>query len=204
MMLPRYARPSPTTAALDRLDWAWGTAFHCYGLRIGIRANTPDLAGRIAETLPPGWEPAASPFVDYLFSLRVGGPGLRPNLRSYGFLYGDGEKLSETFDVDQLLDMLESELQLYVAEWAPGRVFVHAGTVAWRGGAVLVPGRSFSGKSTLVAALLRAGATYYSDEYAVLDEQGRVWPYPRRLALRRPKAPPRRCPPEEFGSSCPF
>jgi hypothetical protein len=41
-----------------------------------------------------------------------------------------------------------------------------------------------SGKSTLVADLVRAGATYYSDEYAVLDARGRVYPYPRRLSFR--------------------
>jgi hypothetical protein len=57
--------------------------------------------------------------------------------------------------------------------------------VAWRGRAILLPGRSFRGKSTLVAALVRAGATYYSDEYAVLDDRGRVHPYARPLSLRR-------------------
>jgi hypothetical protein len=43
-----------------------------------------------------------------------------------------------------------------------------------------------SGKSTLTAELVRAGATYYSDEFAVLDERGRVHPYPRQLGLRLP------------------
>ena len=43
--------------------------------------------------------------------------------------------------------------------------------VTWgRGRAIVIPGRTFSGKSTLVAELVRAGATYYSDEYAVEDE----------------------------------
>jgi hypothetical protein len=37
----------------------------------------------------------------------------------------------------------------------------------------------------MVAALLRAGAEYLSDEFAVLDRDGRVHPWPRRLALRR-------------------
>ena len=36
-----------------------------------------------------------------------------------------------------------------------------------------------------MAELVRAGATYYSDEYAVLDEKGRVFPYPRPIHLRR-------------------
>ena len=42
-----------------------------------------------------------------------------------------------------------------------------------------------SGKSTLVNELIKAGATYYSDEYAVCDARGRVHPYPKPLALRK-------------------
>jgi hypothetical protein len=63
-------------------------------------------------------------------------------------------------------------------------VFVHAGAVGWRGRAIVIPGRSFSGKSSLVAELVRAGATYYSDEFAVLDERGRVHPFAKPLSLR--------------------
>ena len=48
----------------------------------------------------------------------------------------------------------------------------------------MVPGRSFAGKTMLVTALVRAGATYYSDEFAVLDEQGLVHPYAKPLSLR--------------------
>jgi len=64
------------------------------------------------------------------------------------------------------------------------RVFVHAGVVGWKGQAIVIPGRSYSGKSTLVAELVRAGATYYSDEYAVLDSRGRVHPFDKPLELR--------------------
>ena len=79
---------------------------------------------------------------------------------------------------------LLSELELWVAERARRHVFVHAGSVAWKGRAILVPGRSMSGKSSLVAALVRAGATYLSDEYAVLTPVGTVRPYARPIALR--------------------
>jgi hypothetical protein len=48
----------------------------------------------------------------------------------------------------------------------------------------VIPGRSFSGKSTLTAELVKAGMTYYSDEYAVLDAQGRVHHYARPLSIR--------------------
>ena len=48
----------------------------------------------------------------------------------------------------------------------------------------VIPGRSYSGKSTLVAELVRAGATYYSDEYAVFDSRGRVHPFSKPIELR--------------------
>ena len=61
---------------------------------------------------------------------------------------------------------------------------VHAGTVVLGGRALLLPGASHAGKSSLVAELLRRGATYFSDEYALIDSEGRVHPYPRPLLLR--------------------
>ena len=84
------------------------------------------------------------------------------------------------------LELFSRDVMLYVANSAPHRVFVHAGVVGWRGRALLLPGQSFAGKSTLTAALVRAGATYYSDEYALVDEDGWVHPYARDLRMREP------------------
>lgn len=47
-----------------------------------------------------------------------------------------------------------------------------------------MPGDNETGKSTLTAALVRAGASFFSDEFAVLDRRGRVHPYPLPLRLR--------------------
>lgn len=80
---------------------------------------------------------------------------------------------------------MEGDIQIFVAEFATPHLFVHAGVVAVDGRAIIIPGRSYAGKSTLVTSLVKAGATYYSDEYAVLDDQGRVIPYPRRVSLRK-------------------
>ena len=68
--------------------------------------------------------------------------------------------------------------------WRPEHVFVHAGVVAHGGGALVLPGRSLAGKTTLVAALVAQGAAYLSDEFAVLDAEGAVHPYPKPLSLR--------------------
>lgn len=75
-------------------------------------------------------------------------------------------------------------LELEVAEHAVDRVFVHAAVVACGDRALLLPGPSFAGKSTLAAALLDTGLGYLSDEYAVLDAAGSVYAYPRPLTTR--------------------
>jgi hypothetical protein len=48
----------------------------------------------------------------------------------------------------------------------------------------VVPGRSLSGKTTLVREMLLLGATYYSDEFAVVDDSGLVHPFARPLGIR--------------------
>jgi hypothetical protein len=61
---------------------------------------------------------------------------------------------------------------------------IHAGTVVYQGEAIVMPGPSGSGKSRLVQELLRLGAEYCSDEYAILDSRGCVHPYARALMIR--------------------
>ncbi len=63
-------------------------------------------------------------------------------------------------------------------------MFLHAGVVAWQGSAIILPGKTFSGKSTLVAELIKLGATYYSDEYAVIGQDMKVRPFPKAISLR--------------------
>jgi hypothetical protein len=69
---------------------------------------------------------------------------------------------------------------------------VHAGTVLWGERALLLPGGTHAEKSSLVAELLRHGATYFSDEYALIDSDGLVHPYPWPLLVRngRPEQVP--------------
>lgn len=78
---------------------------------------------------------------------------------------------------------------------------VHAGAVLWGERALLLPGVTHTGKSSLVAELLRRGATYFSDEYALIDSDGHVHPYPRPLLLRN--GCPEQFPvlPEEYNAS---
>ena len=171
-------------ARIDRLVWAAGMSFVSYGIRIGVRVNRPEALERLADHLPPGWRPSSSKKVERLYSLVVGNDGTETNVRRFNLLYGDISRVARDMDLDKVLDTFETDLRLYVAENARRRTFIHAGVVGWKNKAVIIPGRSFSGKTTLVAELVRAGATYYSDEYAVLDGRGRVHPYSIPLSIR--------------------
>ncbi|MBV8859471.1 MAG: hypothetical protein JOZ02_21240 [Acidobacteria bacterium] len=185
---------------IDRLGWAAGFSFTSYGLTVGVRVSDPAALGLVAERLPPGWKPSAAQVAGRLYSLKVGGAGVRPGLRQFSLLYGDIALLARSVDFEAVLDAFESDLKMYVAEFARRRVFVHAGVVGWRGRAVIIPGASLSGKTTLVAELVKAGADYYSDEYAVLDARGRVHPYPQPLQVRESReARQTKVPPESFG-----
>lgn len=80
---------------------------------------------------------------------------------------------------------LEHVHDLFAAN-ARDALFVHAGAFELDGHLVLVPGRSHTGKSTLVATAVERGAIYFSDEFAVIDAEGLVHPYTRAMSLRGP------------------
>ncbi len=174
----------PCMAKLDRLEWAAGLSFVSYGARIGIRVNEPAVLPELTAYLPPGSKLSPSPIVDDLYSLIHGGNGQVASVRRYNLLYAGSQRLARTIDSKEVLERLESEMHFNVAVRARRKLFIHAGVVGWHGRAIVIPGRSMSGKTSLTAALVRAGAVYYSDEYAVLDAQGRVHPYPKMLSLR--------------------
>jgi hypothetical protein len=71
-----------------------------------------------------------------------------------------------------------------LARNSPSLVFVHAGCVVINGRAVVIPGRSLAGKTSLTLELLRRGGTYFSDEYAVLDPNGMVHPFLKPVGFR--------------------
>jgi len=146
-----------------------------YGRRFAVEVPE-SLADEARSRLPFGWVPDDGP------------PERRWEAREWGdarwVAANSDVVLAETPTGQEALDWMIGDLELWVAEHAEGMVFVHAGAVAWGGRAILVPGRTLAGKSTLVAALVRAGATYYSDEYAVIGPDGLVRPYARMLSIR--------------------
>ncbi len=135
-----------------------------------------DLATRVAERLPPGARERTG-------GQPVGQVGVTCRGATIEVIDAEGARRSFD-DARSALHAFDGAIRRIVAVHAPGLVFVHAGVVAVDGRAIVFPGRSMTGKTTLVAALVEAGATYLSDEYAPLDADGLVHPYPRRLSIR--------------------
>jgi hypothetical protein len=148
-----------------------------FGVLLDIEVHDESLQPAVELILPPGWERSHAPPEDGQFTLAGERDG------EYTVLI-DGQKADSGLDADAALHILDVQVRLRIATRARDHVFVHAGVVAVDGRALLLPGKTFAGKSTLVAALVAEGASYYSDEYAVVSETGAVHPYARRLSIR--------------------
>jgi hypothetical protein len=155
--------------------------FRSYGVTIGIESNRDDVLSKavavVRKSLLDRIEIVENEQVDHYFGITLDDAGIFT-------LYQDGERNTEGESERNFFKFFGSIIRLTVAEYAESRVFVHAGVVGWKGAAIVLPARSFQGKTTLVAELVRNGAAYYSDEYAIFDENGLVHSFPRMLAMR--------------------
>lgn len=175
----------PLEDSFARNALEYGFTFESYGVRVTIKASDAallDEARRRAEKALVGnvlrVEPAGAEHSFGIFS----------DARGTLHLLKNGEEFSSDTNLERFFKFFDSILRIQVAEYTVGWVFIHAGVVAFNGRAIIVPGDSFSGKTTLVHELVKAGAEYYSDEYAVLDDAGRVSAFPRDLSVRYTEA----------------
>jgi hypothetical protein len=151
-------------------------SFVAHGLNIGVSVNDAKLLDLVGKHLPYGSKPSRAQTVDRLYSLFAG--------KRRNTLYAGPECLARSLELDNVLEMLERDARLFISQHARRYLFVHAGVVGWKGRAIVIPGKSMSGKTTLTSEFVRAGAIYYSDEFAVFDGEGRVHPYAKPLSIR--------------------
>ncbi len=154
--------------------------FESYGVTVSITGNDQaivDEAASVARRSLLNDLRTIRTHCDHTFELNRSASG-------YLSLIRDGERLSTGRSRRKFFKLFDAVVRVTVAESAPDRVFVHAGVVGWHGKAILMPADSFQGKSTLVAELVRLGAEYYSDDFAVLDPKGRVHPFARPVSMR--------------------
>lgn len=154
-----------------------------FGVSVTLAASDDRLMGMLSAWLPPRWSDDQGGTNAIRMSV------IRNDQDAYE-VARDGEKIG-AWPLEEAIRTFEVSLRHHIAASAPAHIFVHAGTVVWNERAIVIPGPSFSGKTTLVTALVHAGAKYYSDEYAVFDADGLVHPYPKPISIRT-GAPDRR------------
>ena len=88
-----------------------------------------------------------------------------------GWLVTDGSRIvSDGLRLDSLVPAIKQLIRQWALDRHPALLSVHAGIVSLGEACVLMPAVAGSGKTTLTAGLAHAGAVYFSDEIALLDE----------------------------------
>jgi len=162
---------------VTRRDATESLAVEAFGVTVAVTADPQHFAA-VRDFLPPGARPVRHPPERGRFAL------VKDTDEALLNVVCDEHQIVGSVDLRLALGVLDAQLRMHIAVHAPEHVFVHAGVVGVDGRAIVLPGRSFAGKTTLVAALVHAGADYWSDEYAVLDADGFVHPYPKPLSVR--------------------
>ncbi|MCC7177582.1 MAG: DUF692 family protein [Acidobacteria bacterium] len=108
-------------------------------------------------------------------------------------VFEDDEPIAECRGTEDVVPVMKLLLREMAVNRHPFLMSVHAGVVSFGDGCVLLPASAGSGKTTLTAALIRAGATYFSDEIALLEEGTlAVRPVPLALTIKEGSVAPLR------------
>jgi hypothetical protein len=153
-----------------------------FGAVMEIVCDDPDVWELCAGALPAYWwaEETAPPDVRFAIGRRGGEAG---DELLFSFAE-EGRRPREDITAARVRALLSIRMDYLLGAHARGCAFIHAGLVLHGGRAIVLPGASRAGKSTLTAALVRAGAEYVSDDVAVIGGDGRVHLLTRQIALR--------------------
>jgi hypothetical protein len=106
---------------------------------------------------------------------------LRPSVYSSFFATSPGIRHASLLDhLQHLLWAVNDGVGKRVRDF----LLLHAGAVGSDGGAILLPAKMDSGKSTTVVAMLETGFAYLSDEFGAVDPiTGHLYPAAKRIAV---------------------
>jgi len=155
-----------------------GGRYGAFGVAWDMQSDDASLYRTLLERLPPGAVSTPGKAPERAYALRTMPATLSETGASY-LLLSDGRPLVRSSEAAEIADAFEDNLKWLVAERSPRKVFLRAGVVGWRDRAIVIAGGPGTGKRTLVRALVACGASYFSDDYAVLEGNS-VLPYPSR------------------------
>jgi hypothetical protein len=168
-----HARPRPQ-ATFDRRYRALSYPFR-------VVAEDPGLGRRVDRlmaTFRDGSE--GGPAVTYRL--------LSPGRRDRRFrVHKAGRCVHRAATAELALEYLLWDVTSQAVQRTRDFLVLHAGAVSWAGRGIILPAPPDSGKTTLTAALIRAGFSYLTDEAAPLDPAtGLLHPFPRALWMEAP------------------
>ena len=168
---------------LDKIQWKEHISFTSFGVKISVRVDTEGFLEQIHKLLTPfAVLTAQHESTDFLYSVIIA-----KSQNHYSFIYRNGEQISKQISRNDFISNLEVYFQTATANFAVNHgIFLHAGAVAWKNKGIIIPANSYDGKTTLTAEFTKLGATYFSDEYAIINSNGELLPYPKTLSIRKP------------------
>ena len=95
------------------------------------------------------------------------------------------DMIYQSSDYRYILEYLEYTIYTLLVDRLRDYYLIHAGVVAHDDKAILLPGRSGGGKTTLIAGLLKNSFRYLTDEIGVIDPHTlEVYPFPKPLNMK--------------------
>jgi hypothetical protein len=159
--------------------WDYSRRLRCLDYEWSILSNDASLAGYVTHLYEPCIVGGAGP-ATHVFVVRR-----HRNVESAPVsLYRDGQAVLRRVPEDLAFAQLAWEVNRGVVEEAGNRLLLHAAAAERDGRIVILAGPEGSGKSTLVAALVRSGLRYVTDETVAIElPAGTIVPYPKPIAL---------------------
>lgn len=174
----------PLIKRFENIRWSAEIGFDFHGTKIGFKVEDAGLVEKVRRILPAGsFEIDFGEIKDYFLLITGQETGVN------GFFWVENSIPEPAFEFDRFEETcwagIEVKILFTLAMVSPPKMFYfHAGAVAINGKGIVIPGRTFSGKTTLTKEFIRNGADYYSDDCALIDSEGFLHPYPIKLGIR--------------------
>jgi len=159
---------------------SWRHTFEVAGFIIGIESECADTTPILQD-------------LTNLYPAANGAPGLlfriaRENERIA--LTANDELLWQGIDAGEIAAGFEVHLyRRIVAAITPEQCSIHAASLAINDSATIFAGDSGAGKSTICTKGVLSGCTYLSDEFALINPDGKILPFPRPLQWGKTRHP---------------
>ena len=163
---------------LSAVRWRYTTGtFQALGYSFAVRSTHEGIGRFVGEMYGPCIAPHARPTTWY--SIVDGLPGEWPHA-----LYVGSDRASQGVHATQVLNYLTWHVNQQVVARSGDLVLLHAAAAALDDVGVILPAAMESGKTTLVAGLVKAGFRYLTDEAAAIHPESlRLHPYPKPLSI---------------------